>query len=136
MNLANAIKGTNDLKSIQSSIKVTKLIKNFSFFILIVDIFVICAFGEEEKVKFPNSLDQIFKRKYPNLYSSMTSIGLRTNMKLEGFKHDLNFKFFTIVSFFLLSIYLQGNYESEMSLIKEENEFSESNYKMLFEWKK
>jgi hypothetical protein len=70
LNLGISISGTHNLYSVESSIKITRIIKFFALFILIFDTLFICFVGEVEKVNDPESLDQRIKDKHPNVFNS------------------------------------------------------------------
>lgn len=93
----------------------------------------ICFIGEFEKEDQPNSLDQKFKRNYPNIYNQLDMIGFRTNTldigqtvtEKEAGDAMLKNRFIAYIEFFLLSIYLSYYFTQQIAIVKSQQSFME-----------
>lgn len=125
--------------------QVCTVIKVYSTIILVSDILFICLVGEREKLQQPDSLDQEFSRRYPLLYENLDLIGLRlyvdpTLKDTEGALGEehrrmmLKTKFFSYISYLMVSIYLEATYANIIKEQELEHDKGEEHYKALFEY--
>jgi hypothetical protein len=145
INLALIIRGTSTMNDIKQSLKIVNIIKVYSLTVLILIILFISLIGELPKVDIPDSLDQKFARAYPKIYGSLDLIGLRSNEITYGgdiFKNKdiadkkLSARFVGYTEFFLISIYLSYHFTSLLRQKEADSNFTEQDYKKLFEWNK
>jgi hypothetical protein len=79
INFAFIVRGVKKIGYLKQSLAVSNMIKIYSLLVMVIDIIFICFIGEFEKPNQPDSLDQKFKRAYPNIYNQLDMIGFRTN---------------------------------------------------------
>lgn len=92
LNLSMMITGSHSNKSYTRNERVASFIKFYSISILLTDIAFVFFIGEKEKKNKPKSLDQIFKKTYPELYKNLDIIGFRS-IDMED-ENELRDKFF------------------------------------------
>lgn len=131
------IKNDNKPSTIEKNYLISSIIKYYSAAIILLDITFICFVGEVEKPDRPNSLDQIFKRNYPLLYSQLDIIGVRVYSpggELTGDErnYQLKFRFVSHIAFFIISIYLTYQARQKRYEMKDSRDFDENEYKKLF----
>jgi hypothetical protein len=141
MNIALIIKGDNRKGTNEKIYSLNNFIKLFAAVILLVDIAFIVFIGELEKPDMPNSLDQKLKRTVPLIYDNFDLIGFRVfefqdkPLDEEKRREVLKIKFLSYIAYLMVAIYLSNLYREKAQDNLGEQEFGESDYKNIFEYK-
>jgi hypothetical protein len=136
VNIVNAvimISGTRTLKSLKIQEGIATFIKVFSITVIVLDIAFVMFIGEQEKFNKSNSLDQQFKKAWPEFYNHLDILGFRSVDVAD--RNDFRRKFVTYVSYFLLSIYLENHFRFQQRVSEGEDKFTNDQFRRLFEWK-
>ena len=107
------VKSDGKPATLKHAMNVAKVLKNYSVFILVFEIIFICFIGAEADTSRSDSLDQKFRRAFPNLYENLDFVGLRLYFEPgkqipdEGKKKLLWWKFVSYICFLLVALYIE-----------------------------
>jgi hypothetical protein len=133
-------RGGLDLHTLKRTWQCAAIIKYYSVSIILIDVAFICFIGESKSTD-RNSYDQQLARAAPILYKYLDFIGLRVitdpyQKKIlhpVELNHQLQVRFTSYIVYMLFSLYLAGQYEKKYQNALGAKEFTEADYKRLFE---
>jgi hypothetical protein len=132
-------RGGRELRTVQRTRHFTNIIKYYSVSIILIDIAFICFIGEAGIPYSHNSYDQQLKRAAPIFYKYLDFIGLRVitdpykKPTPAELNHQLQVRFTSYIVYMLFSLYLSGQYEKKYQNALAAKDFTEDDYKRLFE---
>jgi hypothetical protein len=132
-------RGGLDLHTLKRTWQCAAIIKYYSVSIILIDVAFICFIGEAGITADKNSYDQQLKRAAPILYKYLDFIGLRVitdpykKPTPTELNHQLQVRFTSYIVYMLFSLYLAGQYEKKYQNALGAKEFTEDDYKRLFE---
>lgn len=142
LNLGFIAKGDDKASTLRHSFRVTRIIKWYSCFVLFADVLFICFIGEVEKQDQPQSWDQQFKARFPDLYTHLDFIGLRMSISLtEPLSEDekrqiMKIKFYSYIAYLIMAIFLSNYFADRIKDQKADHNFGEDDWKRLFSFEK
>jgi hypothetical protein len=134
--MAFIIKGDNKPSTMRCCYWSAIVIRSYTCVILLGNILFICLVGTVEKTNQPDSLDQWIKSAFPQVYNRLDFIGLRVykneDLSVEEMNQQLKNQFFMQLAYLVMSIYLEKIFEVRMEDSHSEQERTETDYALLF----